>query len=93
GLSPAFGSTSSSFVVSWVPPQAEIDGYILTYSSSEGTSEEIPLKADQSSHKLSALRPGVLYTVHVWAVRGSKASYRGGCNSWRGKNSRAEHGA
>ncbi|XP_072297560.1 tenascin-N isoform X1 [Eucyclogobius newberryi] len=67
-------TTESSFVVSWVPPQAEIDGYILTHSSSEGTSEEIPLKSDQSSHKLSGLRPGVLYTVHVWAVRGSKAS-------------------
>uniref|UniRef100_A0AAV2JQ86 Tenascin N n=1 Tax=Knipowitschia caucasica TaxID=637954 RepID=A0AAV2JQ86_KNICA len=67
-------TTESSFVVSWVPPQAEIDGYRLTHSSSEGTSEEIPLKPDQSSHKLTGLRPGVQYTVHVWAVRGSRAS-------------------
>ncbi|KAJ0058807.1 hypothetical protein NL108_000531, partial [Boleophthalmus pectinirostris] len=67
-------TTESSFTVSWDQVQAEIDGYMLTYSSSEGTSEEIPLKADQSSHKLSALKPGVLYTVHVWAIRGSKAS-------------------
>uniref|UniRef100_A0A8C6SNR0 Tenascin N n=1 Tax=Neogobius melanostomus TaxID=47308 RepID=A0A8C6SNR0_9GOBI len=67
-------TSESSFVITWVRPQAEIDGYMLTHSSSEGTSEEIPLKSDQSSHKLTELRPGVLYTVHLWAVRGSKAS-------------------
>uniref|UniRef100_A0A8C6SMI6 Tenascin N n=1 Tax=Neogobius melanostomus TaxID=47308 RepID=A0A8C6SMI6_9GOBI len=67
-------TTESSFTVSWDQARAEIDGYMLTHSSSEGTSEEISLKSDQSSHRLTGLRPGVLYTVHLWAVRGSKAS-------------------
>ncbi|KAM8727112.1 tenascin-N isoform 1-T1 [Acanthopagrus schlegelii] len=65
--------TESSFKVSWDHPQAEIDGYIITYSS-EGASGEIPLGSDISSHMLSGLRPGVLYTVYIWAVKGSKAS-------------------
>ncbi|XP_073347326.1 tenascin-N [Pagrus major] len=66
--------TESSFRVSWDHPQAEIDGYVITYSSSEGSSGEIPLGSDISSYMLTGLRPGVLYTVYIWAVKGSKAS-------------------
>uniref|UniRef100_A0A4W6DZY0 Tenascin N n=1 Tax=Lates calcarifer TaxID=8187 RepID=A0A4W6DZY0_LATCA len=66
--------TESSFSVSWDPVQAEIDGYILTYSSSEGSSEEIPVRSDSTSYSLNGLRPGVLYTVYIWAVKGNKAS-------------------
>ncbi|KAI4810311.1 hypothetical protein KUCAC02_019150 [Chaenocephalus aceratus] len=66
--------TESSFSVSWDPVQAEIDGYILTYSSSEGSSEEIRVGSDSSSYRLTGLRPGVLYTVYIWAIKGSKAS-------------------
>ncbi|KAM6918759.1 tenascin-N isoform 1-T2 [Xenentodon cancila] len=66
--------TESSFRVYWDPTQADIDGYILTYSSSEGLSEEIPVGSDSTSHTLTGLRPGVLYTIYVWAIKGSKAS-------------------
>ncbi|XP_070701398.1 tenascin-N [Pempheris klunzingeri] len=66
--------TESSFRVSWDQTQAENDGYVLTYSSSEGSSEEISVGSDSSSHLLTGLRPGVLYTVYIWAVKGSKAS-------------------
>ncbi|XP_063742857.1 tenascin-N isoform X2 [Eleginops maclovinus] len=66
--------TESSFSVSWDPVQAEIDGYILTYSSSEGSSEQIPVRSDSPSYRLTGLRPGVLYTVYIWAIKGSKAS-------------------
>ncbi|XP_059200806.1 tenascin-N [Centropristis striata] len=66
--------TESSFRVSWDHTQAEIDGYVLTYSSSEGSSEEIPVGSDSTSYMLTGLRPGVLYTVYIWAVKGSKAS-------------------
>uniref|UniRef100_UPI0037E71199 tenascin-N n=1 Tax=Semicossyphus pulcher TaxID=241346 RepID=UPI0037E71199 len=66
--------TESSFSVSWDPVQADIDGYILTYSSSEGSSEEIPVGSDSTSYTLTGLRPGVLYTVYIWAVKGSKAT-------------------
>ncbi|XP_062261182.1 tenascin-N isoform X2 [Platichthys flesus] len=66
--------TESSFSVSWDPVQAEIDGYVLTHSSSEGSSGEIPVGPDRTSHSLTGLRPGVIYTVYVWAVKGNKAS-------------------
>ncbi|KAM7400665.1 hypothetical protein PAMA_005046 [Pampus argenteus] len=66
--------TESSFSVSWDQVQAEIDGYILTYSSSEGSSGEISLGPESTSYRLTGLRPGVLYTVYIWAVKGNKAS-------------------
>ncbi|XP_035525882.1 tenascin-N [Morone saxatilis] len=66
--------TESSFSVSWDPVQAEIGGYVLTYSSSEGSSEEIPVGPDSTSYVLTSLRPGVLYTVYIWAIKGNKAS-------------------
>uniref|UniRef100_A0A7N8XUX1 Tenascin N n=1 Tax=Mastacembelus armatus TaxID=205130 RepID=A0A7N8XUX1_9TELE len=66
--------TESSFKVSWDRTQAEIDGYVLTYSSSEGSSEEIPVGSDITSYMLTGLRPGVLYTVYVWAIKMDKAS-------------------
>uniref|UniRef100_A0A3P8SGK0 Fibronectin type-III domain-containing protein n=1 Tax=Amphiprion percula TaxID=161767 RepID=A0A3P8SGK0_AMPPE len=62
--------TESSFSVSWDPVQAEIDGYILTYTSSDGSSGEIPVGPDRTSYLLTGLRPGVLYTVYIWAVKG-----------------------
>ncbi|XP_037131614.1 tenascin-N isoform X1 [Syngnathus acus] len=66
--------TESSFKVSWESVQAEIDGYKLTYRSSDGSSEEIPIGPDRSSHTIKGLRPGVTYTVHIWAVKGNQAS-------------------
>lgn len=65
--------TDSSFRVSWDHTQADIDGYLLTYSSFEGLSEEILVGSD-SSYVLTNLKPGVIYTVYVWAAKGSKAS-------------------
>ncbi|XP_071376879.1 tenascin-N isoform X3 [Centroberyx affinis] len=66
--------TESSFSVSWDRVQAEIDDYMLTYSSAEGSSTEIPVGPDSASYRLTGLRPGVHYTVYIWAVKGDKAS-------------------
>ncbi|XP_056913492.1 tenascin-N isoform X2 [Takifugu flavidus] len=68
--------TESSFRVSWDHTQAEIDGYMLTYSTSEGSSEEISISPDTSSHMLTGLRPGLHYTVSIWAIKGNKSSKR-----------------
>uniref|UniRef100_A0A667WUZ0 Tenascin N n=1 Tax=Myripristis murdjan TaxID=586833 RepID=A0A667WUZ0_9TELE len=68
------GLKSSGFTVSWDRVQAEIDGYMLTYSSAEGSSGEIPVGPDSTSYRLTGLRPGVLYTVYIWAVKGHRAS-------------------
>lgn len=63
-------------MLSWGPPQADIDGYILTYSSSEGSSEEVPVGSNSLSYELTGLKPGVVYTVHIWAIKGDKASLK-----------------
>ncbi|XP_058482210.1 tenascin-N isoform X2 [Solea solea] len=66
--------TESSFSLSWDPVQAQIDGYILAYSSSQGSSVEIPVGPDRTSYSVTGLRPGDLYTVYIWAIKGNKAS-------------------
>ncbi|KAF6726013.1 Tenascin-N [Oryzias melastigma] len=60
--------------VSWDQVQAPIDGYMLSYTSSEGSSADIPVGRDSSSYTLVGLRPGVLHTVYIWAYRGDKVS-------------------
>ncbi|XP_077415908.1 tenascin-N [Vanacampus margaritifer] len=70
----AHDETESSFRLSWDGVQAQMDGYVLTYVSSEGSSGEISLAPDINSYSLTGLRPGVVYTVYIWAIKGSKAS-------------------
>lgn len=70
--------------MSWDPVQAEIDGYVLSYSPSEGASGEIPVRPDSTSYMLAGLRPGVLYTVNIWAIQGSKASRKISTNAETG---------
>ncbi|XP_056599639.1 tenascin-N [Triplophysa dalaica] len=64
----------TSATVTWDAVRADIEGYILTYSSAEGTSKEIKVRADATSHQLTSLKPGVLYTVFLWAYKGSRSS-------------------
>lgn len=68
--------TDSSFSVSWDTPQAQIDGYTISYSSSDGSSGEIPVGPDSTSYRLTGLKPGVRYTVLVWATRGGDSSQK-----------------
>ncbi|KAA0719369.1 Tenascin-N [Triplophysa tibetana] len=66
--------TETSATVTWDAARADIEGYILTYSSAEGTSKEIKVRAEATSHQLTSLKPGVLYTVFLWAYKGSRSS-------------------
>ncbi|KAL2097837.1 hypothetical protein ACEWY4_007044 [Coilia grayii] len=66
--------TESTASVSWDRVQAEIDGYVLSYISAEGSSKEISVGADTTTYTLTGLRPGVIYTIYVWAIKGSRAS-------------------
>eukprot|EP00063_Salmo_salar_P071247 XP_014046082.1 PREDICTED: tenascin-N isoform X2 [Salmo salar] len=66
--------TEDTTTVTWEKVQAEIDGYVISYSSADGSSGEIPVGADSSSYRLTGLRPGVIYTVYIWAVKGSRVS-------------------
>ena len=39
-------------------------------ASADGDTREVPVGTEQSSTVLTGLRPGVEYTVHVWAQKG-----------------------
>ncbi|XP_077013187.1 tenascin-N isoform X2 [Tamandua tetradactyla] len=66
--------TENTASVSWEPVQAVIDRYVVRYTSADGDTQEVPVGKEQSSAVLTGLRPGVEYTVHVWAQRGSQES-------------------
>lgn len=70
----ASDETESSFRVSWDHARADIDGYLLNYSSTEGSSGEIAVGSDTSSYRLTGLKPGISYTVYLWAIKGGKSS-------------------
>ncbi|XP_062383579.1 tenascin-N isoform X1 [Sardina pilchardus] len=65
--------TENSAVVSWDRAQAEIDGYMLSYTSADGSSQEISVGAD-TTYQLTGLSPGIVYTFYVWAIKGSRSS-------------------
>ncbi|XP_074544512.1 tenascin-N isoform X2 [Halichoeres trimaculatus] len=67
-------ATEDTATVSWDRVQAEIDGYMLSYTSAEGSSADIPVGRDLTSYRLVGLRPGVLYTVYIWAYKGDRVS-------------------
>ncbi|XP_041134142.1 tenascin-N-like isoform X2 [Polyodon spathula] len=66
--------TEDTAILSWTRVQAPIDGYRISYTSADGQSQEISVGADKNSHKLTGLRPGVEYTVYIWAMKGNRSS-------------------
>ncbi len=66
--------TEDSALVTWDKVQADVDGYMLSYSSIDGSSQEVRVGADSASYRFTALKPGVLYTVYVWAIKGPRSS-------------------
>ncbi|XP_036298199.2 tenascin-N isoform X4 [Pipistrellus kuhlii] len=66
--------TETTATISWEPVQAAIDRYLVRYTSADGDTREVPVGKEQSSTVLTGLRPGVEYTVHVWAQKGDRES-------------------
>uniref|UniRef100_A0A452V353 Tenascin N n=1 Tax=Ursus maritimus TaxID=29073 RepID=A0A452V353_URSMA len=66
--------TENTATISWDPVQAVIDRYMVRYTSADGDTREVSVGKEQSSTVLTGLRPGVEYTVHVWAQKGARES-------------------
>ncbi|XP_053740354.1 tenascin-N [Synchiropus splendidus] len=66
--------TEDTVAVSWDQVQSEIEGYMLSYSTAEGSSLDIPVGRDRTSYTLIGLKPGVLHTVYIWAFNGDRVS-------------------
>ncbi|KFQ84922.1 Tenascin-N, partial [Phoenicopterus ruber ruber] len=68
--------TEDSATISWDSVQAPIDRYMVSYTSADGDTKEIEEGKDRSTTTLTGLKPGVKYTIHLWAELGSKQSKR-----------------
>ncbi|XP_029416063.1 tenascin-N isoform X2 [Nannospalax galili] len=73
--------TENTATISWDPVQADIDRYMVRYTSADGETREIPVRKEKSSTVLTGLRPGVEYTVHVWAQKGPRESKKAKTNA------------
>ncbi|XP_045402490.1 tenascin-N [Lemur catta] len=74
--------TENMATISWDPVQAAIDRYMVRYTSADGETKEVPVGKEQSSTVLTGLRPGVEYTVSLWAQKGARESKKADTTAW-----------
>ena len=79
-------ATETTLSVSWEPVEADIDRYIVRYTSADGETREVPVSKEKSSTVLTGLRPGVEYKVDVWAQKGAQDSRKANTKSPTGMN-------
>ncbi|XP_047446198.1 tenascin-R isoform X3 [Mugil cephalus] len=63
-----------SALISWQPPIAEIDNYMLTYKSADGNRKELILDSEDTWIRLEGLAEITEYTVQLQAARGLDTS-------------------
>ncbi|XP_041660176.1 tenascin-R isoform X3 [Cheilinus undulatus] len=63
-----------SALISWQPPIAEIDNYMLTYKTTDGSRKELILDAEDTWIRLEGLAEMTEYTVKLQAARGLDTS-------------------
>ncbi|XP_037314098.2 tenascin-R isoform X2 [Pungitius pungitius] len=63
-----------SALISWQPPIAEIDNYMLTYRSTDGSRKELILDAEDTWIRLEGLAETAEFTVNLQAARGLDTS-------------------
>lgn len=68
--------TEDTVTISWDSIQGPIDRYMVSYTSADGDTKEIEVEKDRSITTLTELKPGMKYTIHLWAELGGKESKR-----------------
>ncbi|NXT64563.1 TENR protein, partial [Chaetops frenatus] len=66
--------TRRSALLSWVPPLGEIEKYILTYRSTDGSRKELIVDAEDTWIRLEGLSETTEYTVHLQAAQNALRS-------------------
>ncbi|XP_077011874.1 tenascin-R isoform X2 [Tamandua tetradactyla] len=66
--------TRQSALISWQPPRAEIENYILTYKSTDGSRKELIVDAEDTWIRLEGLSENTDYTVLLQAAQDAKRS-------------------
>ncbi|XP_028458210.1 tenascin isoform X5 [Perca flavescens] len=65
---------TDSATLTWKPPQAAVTGYILTFSSADGTIREVVLSPTASSYSMAQLTGSTEYSVRLQAIAGTQRS-------------------
>nr|XP_056700686.1 tenascin-N [Euleptes europaea] len=66
--------TEDTATISWHGSQAPIERYIVTYTSADGDTKEVSVGKDKRTTTLTGLKPGMEYTIYIWAVKGAQQS-------------------
>uniref|UniRef100_A0A8C9N5I6 Tenascin R n=1 Tax=Serinus canaria TaxID=9135 RepID=A0A8C9N5I6_SERCA len=66
--------TRRSALLSWVPPVGEIENYIMTYRSTDGSRKELIVDAEDTWIRLEGLSETTEYTVHLQAAQNAMRS-------------------
>ncbi|XP_048212856.1 tenascin-R isoform X1 [Perognathus longimembris pacificus] len=66
--------TRQSALISWQPPRAEIENYILTYKSTDGSRKELIVDAEDTWIRLEGLSENTDYTVLLQAAQDATRS-------------------
>ncbi|NXE66747.1 TENR protein, partial [Calcarius ornatus] len=66
--------TRRSALLSWVPPMGEIENYIMTYRSTDGSRKELIVDAEDTWIRLEGLSETTEYTVHLQAAQNAMRS-------------------
>nr|XP_020141045.1 tenascin-R isoform X3 [Microcebus murinus] len=61
--------TRQSALISWQPPRAEIENYVLTYKSADGSRKELIVDAEDTWIRLEGLSENTDYTVLLQAAQ------------------------
>ncbi|XP_068095721.1 tenascin-N-like isoform X2 [Hyperolius riggenbachi] len=66
--------TETEATLTWIPPTAQIEGYILIYEDGDGNRKEVKLDAASKRYELKGLKRGADYKVYLQAYKGNKRS-------------------
>ncbi|XP_036200822.1 tenascin-R isoform X2 [Myotis myotis] len=66
--------TRQSALISWQPPRAEVEKYILTYKSTDGSRKELIVDAEDTWIRLEGLSESTDYTVLLQAAQDAERS-------------------
>uniref|UniRef100_A0A4W5LB03 Tenascin Ca n=1 Tax=Hucho hucho TaxID=62062 RepID=A0A4W5LB03_9TELE len=65
---------TDSATLTWKPPRAAITGYVLTFTSPDGTVREVVLSPTATSYSMSELSGSSEYSVRLQAIAGAQRS-------------------
>lgn len=77
--------TEDTATVSWNKVQASIDRYMVRYTSADGDTRETEVGSENSIITLLNLKPGMEYTIHIWAEKGPHRSKKASTRALTGK--------